>query len=84
MINLAKRKAKKSVVKTASKKCSWGNCSGSDWFGTLIAEAAIYGFFYCGLKFLESTGNLWWNALVLFVLVNVAWFACPVVKKHFY
>lgn len=73
---MAKRKSKKSM----EKQC----CDGSYWFWFLVSEAAIGGFFYCGLRFLGSTGNLWWNALVLLVLVNVAWFACPVVRRHFY
>ena len=76
--------ARKKIKKNVGQCCSWGNCSGKDWFWFLVSEAALFGLFYCGLRFLGSSGFLWKNALVLLVLVNVAWFACPVVRRHFY
>ncbi len=81
---MAKKKGKRSVATKESGCCTWSGCKKGDLVWTLVAEAAIYGFFYCGLRYLGSAGNLWQNALVLLVLINVAWFACPIARKHFY
>lgn len=69
---------KKKSVKEGSACCSWSGCKKGDWVWTLISEAAVYGFLF------YAFGGGWQNALTLWVLVNVAWFACPIVKKHFY
>jgi hypothetical protein len=79
---MTKKKVSKSKpVKTC---CTWTGCKKGDWVWTLVAESAIYAFLFCTMRFLEATGNLWWNALILLVLANVFWFACPIIRQHYY
>ena len=58
-------------------------CTKEDCFWTLISEAGIYGFICYSLFLLNVGGNIYLSALWLLVLLNVAIFACPVMRKHF-
>ena len=79
-----KRKvAKKSAPQKAGKTCGSGCCSSSCWFWTIVSEAGLYFFFYYLLYVLEVNANLWLASLILLVLVNVSFFACPYMRKHF-
>jgi len=79
-----KRVVKKAAPKAVGKTCSSGCCSSSScWFWTLVSETALYFFFYYLLYILEVNTNMWLASLVLLVLVNVMFFACPFFRKHF-
>ena len=80
-----KRKvAKKSAPKTVGKTCGSGCCSSSScWFWTLVSEAGLYFFFYYLLYVLEVSVDKWLASLVLLALINVSFFACPYMRKHF-
>lgn len=60
--------------------CSW---TGKDWFGLVLSEGAIYLMVWYLLTVLGATGNLWLASLVLVVLGNLAFFVCPVFRKHY-
>ena len=62
------------------KCCDW---SAQEWAWTGVSEVALYFTLYCPLRWLGASGNLWVNALILLVLINVMFFACPVFRKHY-
>jgi len=54
---------------------------GSKILGWIVAEAAFYFSVYYLLYLLNVDKNLWISSLGLFVLINIAILACPVLRK---
>lgn len=73
--------AKKKVEMTKN-VCSWCNWSKKDWLWVLVSEGALYLFFWYALGVLGIMGA-WIDSLILLVLINIMFFACPVFRKHF-
>ena len=74
---MAKKKVKK------GKTCSSSCCSASCWFWIVVSEAALYLFFVYLLYLLAIPANLWGSSAILLVLINISFFACPYMRKHF-
>ena len=81
---LAKKNAPAKISTVPKASCTWTGCKKGDWLWTLVSELALYGFLFYTMRFLGAAGNLWVNSLILLVLANIFWFACPVIRKHFY
>jgi hypothetical protein len=78
-----KRVVKKAAPKAVGKTCSSGCCSSSCWFWTIISEAGLYFFFYYVLYIMQAEVNMWLASAILLVLVNISFFACPYMRKHY-
>ncbi len=54
----------------------------SEWWSYgILSEVAFYVLLYYGEMLLKVDGNLWWSALVLWVLANIAILSCPMLRK---
>jgi len=80
---MAKRKKSVSKKTVASSSCSSCCCSGKDWIWAAVSEAALYFFFVYAQYLVGVQTNIWLSSLVLLILINLCWFACPVMRKHF-
>ena len=80
--------AKKEMAQKMKQKkglCSWcAGWSAKDWILLLVSEMALYLFFNYSMYVLNNLpGFATWDSFVLFLLLNVAVFTCPVVRKHY-
>lgn len=76
--------AKKEKMEEKGSICSWCPCwSKEDWFWGVVSTVSLYFLIWYTLKVLNASGSLWTNALVLIVLLHVAAFTCPIVRKHY-
>jgi len=76
------------MVKVMEKKGMSSWCvewSVKDWFWAFVSEGALYLFLWYWVDLLVVSPSLykWGVALVSLVLLNVAFFACPMVRKHY-
>ncbi len=65
--------------------CSWcAGWSAKDWLWASVSEGALYMFLWYVIWMLEvSIVNQWLGALVSLALLNIALFACPLVREHY-
>ena len=57
--------------------------SGADWFWVIVSEVAFFAFFWVLQIVFAAQGDILTGSLMLWVLINVTIFACPVFRKHF-
>jgi hypothetical protein len=62
------------------KCCDW---NGKEWLGVVVSEVALFGFFYYLLMLLGVALQPWLSALILLLLINIMFFACPAFRKHY-
>ncbi|PIN73639.1 hypothetical protein COV20_05440 [Candidatus Woesearchaeota archaeon CG10_big_fil_rev_8_21_14_0_10_45_16] len=67
-------------MKETCATCDW---TAADWVWGVVSELALYGLFWYGQLLLGVTGNLYVTSLILLVLTNLSFFACPIIRKHF-
>ena len=75
-----KKKVVSQAVCDTESGCNW---SSKEWLGVVVSEVALFGFLYYALMLLNVQGNLWTSSLILLVLLNIMFFACPVFRKHY-
>ncbi len=52
-----------------------------EWIYGIIAELSFFGFLYYVQYLLKVESNLWISSTILWLLLNIAIFLCPVIKK---
>ena len=83
---MAKRKTRRVTRKAPMRKpaacCSGGNCKGKTWLLWVVSELSTYFFLYYVLYLLKVSANLYGSTLLLWLLLNMAFFTCPLMRKH--
>jgi len=82
IVKMAKRK--RSVTRKAPVKscCVGSSCKGKTWLLWVVSELATYFFLYYTLFLLNVKTGLYGSTLLLWLLLNVAFFTCPLMRKH--
>jgi len=73
--------AKKRKVSKA-KTCETTSCPSSCMSWLLTSEVALYFFFYYLLYVMQVQANYWLGSLVLWALINVTLWCCPLMRMH--
>jgi hypothetical protein len=72
------KKRKVSKAKTCNTTC----CASLYMGWALVSEVALYFFFYYLLYVMQVQANYWLGSLVLWALINVSLWCCPLMKMH--
>ncbi len=52
-----------------------------EWINGVIAEIAFFFFLYYSQYLLNVEGNLWFSSFILWALLNISIFLCPIVRR---
>jgi nicotinamide riboside transporter PnuC len=80
---MVKRKVGKKASKSSKSKevcCDW---SPKEWVGFLVSELSLYLAIVYTLFAFDADVSFWFGGIVLLVLVNLTFFTCPYMRKHF-
>ena len=77
--------AKKKVSKNSKSNGVCSNCdwSAKEWIGFLVSELSLYLAIVYTLFAFDADVSFWFGGIVLLVLVNLTFFTCPYMRKHF-